>query len=651
MKKMTFRQIHLDFHTGESVPNVGEAYSDEEFAQMLQIGKIDSINIFAKCHHGMFYYYDTKYAVHPHLKVDLLPRMVNVCEKNGVEYGIYISAGLDEASAKAHPEWLCRDVNGNTQWTSGHLEAGYHLLCFNSPYLEELKEQTKEVIKKFPNAKEYFFDITDERICYCKYCMEDYAKEGIDPHDFAAVKKHAERVYKRYYTEINDLVKELAPNARYYHNMGNVVRDRRDFLYSNSHVEIESLPTGSWGYDHFPLSASYARRTGLDYVAHTGKFHTMWGDFGGFKHPNALVYETALHGAFGSKSLIGDQLHPSGKFDRYTYESVGKAYERVAALEPWLSDTDAVVDVGIVSQDCIERSFCPVGDSAANRILLQGKYQFELLDSDSDFSRYKVIILPDTITVENVELYNKLKEFVAKGGKLLASGVSATKAGEFAFDLGAKMLGEDPYKTTFVESILPLKNVNGVQAAMYGKAYLIEQTGELLAYKYQPYFNRSVMQFCSHLYTPYDPNKRGVGVTLGKDGAYIAWDIFKDFAENGALWMKEIVVAVLDKLLGEKKSVITDLPSNGVMTLLAQREKHRYVNHVLYVSPTLRGKVQVIEDILPLYDVHVELKLKEQIKKCYLAPSGEALAFTQEGESIRYTLPKLYCHAAVVLEY
>jgi hypothetical protein len=43
----------------------------------------------------------------------------------------------------------------------------------------------------------------------------------------------------------------------------------------------------------------------------TGKFHTTWGEFGGFKRPNALRYECAAMLAFGSKCSIGDQLHPA----------------------------------------------------------------------------------------------------------------------------------------------------------------------------------------------------------------------------------------------------------------------------------------------------------------------------------------------------
>ena len=38
------------------------------------------------------------------------------------------------------------------------------------------------------------------------------------------------------------------------------------FLPFFSHLELESLPTGGWGYDHFPLSAKYVAGLGLDYL-------------------------------------------------------------------------------------------------------------------------------------------------------------------------------------------------------------------------------------------------------------------------------------------------------------------------------------------------------------------------------------------------
>lgn len=650
-KGLPFRQVHLDFHTGECVPNVAKDYTDEEFSEILELGNINSITLFAKCHHGMFYYYDTKFTVHPNLNVDLLPRMIKVCESKNIDYCVYISAGLDEYNANEHPEWMCRDSDGRTQWTNDALKAGYRRMCLGSPYLEVLKDHTEEIVTKFPNAKGYFLDITDENICYCKTCMDAYKKEGINPLDINAVKKYSQKAYKRYYEEINAIIKRIAPNARFYHNMGNVVRDRYDFLNSGTHVEIESLPTGQWGYDHFPTSASYVKRTGFDYAAHTGKFHTMWGDFGGFKHPNALVYETALHGAFGAKSIVGDQLHPSGKFDRYTYECIGKAYKRVKRVEEYLTDCDFIADVGVVSQDCIERSFCPEGDSAANRILLQGKFLYDVIDSESDFSRYKVIILPDTIIAKG-KLLEKLQGFVKGGGKILASGLSGTVDGQFVFDFGAKFIGEDKYNPTYAESLLQLENVNGVKAVMYEPSYEIEATGKILINKYLPYFNREVFHFCSHLYTPYDPEKCVAGATVGKDGAYLSWNIFRDYARTGAGWMKEIVVSVLEYLLGENgRSIQTNLPSNGIITLYEQKNKKRFVNHILYATPTLRGKVQVIEDITPINNVKVAYKTDKKILKCYDAVLGKEIDFVQKNGLLEYVVSTVVGNVVIVAEY
>ena len=46
------RQVHLDFHTSEHLENIADAFSKEGFQAALKIGHIDSINLFAKCHHS-----------------------------------------------------------------------------------------------------------------------------------------------------------------------------------------------------------------------------------------------------------------------------------------------------------------------------------------------------------------------------------------------------------------------------------------------------------------------------------------------------------------------------------------------------------------------------------------------------------------------
>ena len=56
MSLVSFRQVHLDFHTSPFIPDVGKDFDAEEFARTLKKAKVDSVNVFSKCHHGYCYY-------------------------------------------------------------------------------------------------------------------------------------------------------------------------------------------------------------------------------------------------------------------------------------------------------------------------------------------------------------------------------------------------------------------------------------------------------------------------------------------------------------------------------------------------------------------------------------------------------------------
>ena len=132
---MRFRQVHLDFHTSEKIRGIGSEYSDENFIGALKAARLDSITLFAKCHHGCFYYPSERFFTHPHLEKPLLDLQVAACKKAGVSSKIYISAGFDEYTANQHPEWLRVRPDGSPQ---NMLEAKFHFLCFNTPYLDLL---------------------------------------------------------------------------------------------------------------------------------------------------------------------------------------------------------------------------------------------------------------------------------------------------------------------------------------------------------------------------------------------------------------------------------------------------------------------------------------------------------------------------------
>lgn len=53
---MRYRQVHLDFHNSEKIPDIGMQFSKEDFKEALKRGHVDSITLFSKCHHGWAYH-------------------------------------------------------------------------------------------------------------------------------------------------------------------------------------------------------------------------------------------------------------------------------------------------------------------------------------------------------------------------------------------------------------------------------------------------------------------------------------------------------------------------------------------------------------------------------------------------------------------
>ena len=399
----------------------------------------------------------------------------------------------------------------------------------------------------------------------------------------------------------------------------------------------------------------------MEYLGMTGKFHTSWGEFGGFKHPNALKYEVSLSAANGAKCCIGDQLHPSGEMDMATYKLIGEAYKTLEEKEEWLDQVTPVTDIAVLSSESYNSLFglgmterLTKSDTGAARILLEGKYLFDVIDAEADMTPYKIIILPDFERITPA-LKTKLDIFLAKGGKLLATGKSGLYIDkeEFAFDFGVDYVGESAYNPCYIRPDFEMEGLYDTSYIMYSKAEVTSlTTGTMLAKQENPYFNRTAEHFCSHQHAPNSGEFAGPGMTEGKDGIYINWQVFDEYAVKGSLILKRIVQYALDRLLGESKTLTTTLGAQGVVTLMEQKKENRYINHLLYAVPVKRGSgIEIIEDIVPVYHTQVTLKVPKTIRNVYLAPQKETIPFTQENGVITFEVEKIDCHQMVVLEY
>lgn len=623
------RCVHLDFHTSELIEGIGADFSRKEFADMLRKTGLDSITVFAKCHHGCFYYKDSKFFVHPHLACSLLDEQLAACKDAGVSAKIYISAGFDQHIATEHPEWLvCYDDFNPAPPTM------FRRLCFNTDYLEVLKEQTREVVRKYkPDG--VFFDIVANWPCFCKKCLSDMKKKGLDPESAADRWQMSLDVMNHYFDEMEKCVHEISPETVIFQNCGGFEIGSRSKMDCCDQLEVESLPTGGWGYDHFPMMMSYIRRAGKNCIGMTGKFHREWGEFGGYKYKEALRYEAAQNLTFGAGMSVGDQLHPSGKLDAYTYEMIGETMQFMREREPFVGGK-YMTELAMFTPG--EGS----GRTGASRILLEGKYLFDVIDQDELENGYPLIIVAQDIELSE-KVVTSLKKHVANGGKILTVGRAAKSLQENGVDLGFENMDNDLLTPTYFVAKYPLKAANNTPLVVFGDAYTMTATGEVLAERISPYFKREGKRFCSHKHTPCDYNKVSPAITQGKDGIAVGADLFALYEKDGGLTAKVLLTPLVDKLLGEKR-VLTTLPSTGKVTLY-ERE-NSYIIHLCYANIIARGKTEVVEDIVTLSSVKVAVKL-DKPKKLLLQPQAEEIPFTYENGRVCFELKDFNCYAAV----
>ena len=651
MVDLPFRQIHLDFHTSPLIPDVGADFDPDLFARTLERARVNSVTVFAKGHHGMSYY-DTAVGVkHPALRCDMLGEMVCACHERGIRVPAYISVTWDEWAAKNRPEWLALDRDGR-MWFGGPLAATWHSLCMLNPgYQDYLLAQTEEVLRNY-EVDGLFMDIwmTPRPTCFCASCVGRMEAAGVDPEDEAACRtfNYAER--EALMARVRALADEIRPGSSVLFNSCIEV-GKRDWMKHFTHVEIESLPTGGWGYGHFPLFVRYFRNFGLQTMGMTARFHRSWGDFGGIKNRAALEFECFRMIAAGSRCSVGDQLHPRGALDPAVYDLIGSVYQSVERKEPWCREAEPVAHVALMHADGLEATV-----KGAVRALLEMHELFDVVDAESDLSPYDVLILPDTVRL-NEALAGKLRAHLAGGGSLIASGESGLAADrdEFALaEFGVTYHGAAEFEPNFLcelapemsESIAPYSYTmyfGGVQVAAAPEAEVLARVG-------LPYFNRTYAHFCSHSQTPLEQISDQPAIVRSGRVIYFAHPIFQLYAQHAARVYRQLAANAL-ALLRPAKEVRGSLPSTARVSLNRQPKHDRLVLHVLNYVPERRAEgLDVVEEAQPIVGAELSVRTGSEPRKVYSAPDGGKLASRFADGYTLFTVPRIDGHAMIVFE-
>ena len=649
-----WRHVHLDFHTAGEIPDVGASFDTDAFARAFRDARVGSVNLFAKCHHGWSYHPTMVGRMHPSLGFDLLGAQMEALQGVGIRTPVYVSALWDELSAHRHPGWRSVDPDHSRFVQHGDAdETGWKHLDLASPYRDYLLRQIEEVVGRYPQAHGLWIDICFQRPSVSTHARDAMAELDLDPLDPDDRERFSERLTLEFFAD----VRRAAAGLPCFFNLGHVRRGRAEVLRAHfGHVEIESLPTAGWGYEHMPVSARYAEGIGMPYLGMTGKFHHLWGEMGGYKVPDALVHEAAAMLAHGARVCIGDHLHPGGSPDPSTYAGIGRAFAHVEAAEPFVAGSANVAEIAIMSEEAVRAPVFagmpaqqnPVDDGCV-RALLECRFLFDVVDPERDLSPHRLLILPDRIAVD-AALEARVQAFLDGGGRLLVTGASGIDGERIAFAAGCEHAGRSPFaggdyarpaadlRPDFVDGPLflyaPSERLRAPEHASLGDVH-------------DPFLDRGRGRFSGHLHAPARPEPNGyvLGAASGPI-VRLAHPIFSIYHRVGAVAILRVIERVVERALGRARMLETSLPVAGRATLRRQEARGRDVLHLLHANPVRRGHlrtdhVEPIQDLATLRDVTVELEREAPVTAVRTAPEGEPIPFEVSHGRLRFTVPAL----------
>ena len=171
---------------------------------------------------------------------------------------------------------------------------------------------------------------------------------------------------------------------------------------------------------------------------------------------------------------------------------------------------------------------------------------------------------------------------------------------------------------------------------------------DVLAETLVPYFNRTWEHFCSHRHTP-SSGESGYPAVVRKGNAItFAHPVFSQYDAVAPRWCKQLVANALALLLPDPL-LRHDGPSTLMATVNAQVT--RRVVHLLLYIPTRRGReLDIIEDVIPLHNVRVTLRMDGPVGAVTLVPEDKSLQFDVLDGAVSFTVPRVHGHQMIAVE-
>jgi hypothetical protein len=696
-----WRKVHIEYHTSRHMPRLAEHFNADEFGDRLLAAHVNGATVFAKDMYGYSYFPSSHGRMHPNLSFDLLGAQVRALRKRRISVLAYYMLTWNPELADRHPEWLVVHKPGDksrpkieeiTEGQKGFTntvkpdaprqprpgattkpaevpeeDKGYRAymwqFCIGQEgFVSGELALIKDLVSNY-ELDGVWLDGGGSAPCYCDECVRQLRKQGRDPLDVGVQYAHKEELRQSFFERIRKTIKTARPaclmcpqNEGTFYGLA-----KRAPLVDYSSQEALFTDAVHYGYHYFPTVIRYARGFGIPFHGCTVCFKDFWADFGGLKSPAQLHTEVAAYVSQGARCDIGDQVPPDGRLDPAIYHVIGKVYEQIERIEPYLEGAVPVTEAALLGSGDLP---CNEVNYGWVKLLTESRIQFDLVERQTKWDdRYSLVVLPENYWVDQATAA-RLQAFIAAGGAVIVAHTSGVLAGtdkSWLDGYGIRYAGMSPFTPAYM---VPKAGFTGdippYAYALYEGAsqWRAVAPAEALAVLGEPLFQRSPEHYMSHQQTPFDHTTPYAAVARSGKVALLAFPLGQSYYNQG-FWIYRVAFQRALREVLPAPLLMTDAHLTTELSLTHQAakprlgRKARYMVHLVNYSPVRRTPkhTDFHDDPIPLSDVKVRVNLPLNVSTARALYAGKDLPVRgMDGGGVEFVVPRVEIHEVVSLE-
>ncbi len=593
--------------------------------------------------------------------------------------GIRVMARLDpnsvyEDAAKAHPEWIARNQNGDPLKPVN----GLYATCIYSTYFTGQIPAIISEINSMYDVDGFFTNgfpgAGRPKICYCEACNIQSSEDRNSPE---AYQRHIARVVE-IWRLWDQTAKQKKPDSLYVGNVGSGIGAVAN-LYtmaatapwvSNDHQgRAGDIPIWDCAQQGRVSRSFMGGRTTTMVCGAYSTSRPLW------RHTSKAPLELKMWMAQTTASGMAPLLHWLGGSpkDLRWMEDGRNFYQWLDKNQEHFDNQTTVANLAIVWSQSTNSFYKPPGGGETTdytqgmyQAMLEGRFFFDFVHEDSltpeTLSRYKGLILANCATLSDKQC-QQVRDYVSGGGSLLATFETgfydengkarpdSGLAGLFGFKKRAAITGPDLSNSVYmnVERNHPiLQGFNHTTLLPLSEYYVpLEPISDPVLTILPPFPG-----FPPELVYPSVEHTDQPAVVLAERGksrlVYIPADIDRSYWQSQNPDLSRILVNAIRWMCPETPITVT---GDGLIEVIAWKTKPGYAVHFLnYVNPqTLRGEYSKTYALGP-QTVKMNLPAGFQASRVHLLAADREVPITRSGNDIEFTVPGVldYEIAAIV---